>query len=79
MYGRTAFDPLLEIYRTEDLTRWIDYTRVAGPRWFSLARGADILLATKSVSPVLTRELGKPRPGWRSVALRDGAMLVRTR
>lgn len=79
MSGRVAFDPRLEIYRPEDLTRWIDYTRVTGSDWFSLARGAEILLATKSVSPLLTRELEKPRPGWRPVALRDGAMLVRTR
>ena len=77
MYGRVEFDPRLEIYRSSDLERWIDYTRVTGSDWFSLARGADILLATKSVSPLLTRELEKPRRGWRSVALRDGAMLER--
>ena len=77
MDGRVEFDPRLEIYRPDELTRWIDYTRVEGPDWFALARGADILLATKRVSPLLTRELEKPRAGWRSVALRDGAMLVR--
>jgi hypothetical protein len=79
MRGRVAFDPRLEIYRPPDLRRWLEYTRVEGSDWFSLARGADILLATKAWSPHLTRELEKPRPGWRSVALRDGAMLVRTR
>jgi hypothetical protein len=79
MDGRVEFDPRLEIYRPGDLTRWLDYTRVEGPDWFSLARGADILLATRSVSPRLTSELESARPGWRTVALPDGAMAVRTR
>jgi hypothetical protein len=78
MARRVEFDPRLEIYRPGDLTRWIDFTRTQGPGWFSLARGADVLLATRTWSPGLTRALERPRPGWRSVRLPDGAMLVRT-
>lgn len=78
MDGRVAFDPRLEIYRTDDLTRWLDYTRVEGPNWFALTRSADILLSTKSVSPKLTGRLETERHGWHPVALRDGALAVRT-
>jgi hypothetical protein len=79
MRRRVEFDPRLEIYRQRDLDRWLDFRNARGSAWFALARSADIVLASRSWSPRLTRRLLAPRPGWRATQTPDGALLVRDR
>ncbi len=77
MFGRVGFDSRLEQYSSSELTAYMDFEAVRGPRWQRVLAGYGLIVMSRHQYPQLAAALDT-LPGWQVLYQdRDGLVLAR--